>query len=137
MTNSAQNLTFDDIRECVELRPFEVPELPKNGKPGILYLRPLTAADVLEFTAVWGAADATPAIKAQATMTLISRALCQSNGSPMFPDSDPTAVSRMPISVYRRLADEVVNMAGVGFSDERSDEGKGSAGTPNGDSPTS
>lgn len=124
------------------LKEVVVTALTKNGKPGRVYLRYLSAQAVLDFLDL--PKEATPRERRSALMNLIGQAVTDAKGVPLFDSSFSARLSEIPVGVFNQLADEVMLMAGltVTVKDKDSEtaiggtEGKDSAATHTTDSPT-
>lgn len=126
-SKSLTTLTAEDILNGskANLVQFEIPEL--NGQ---VYLRSLPAGDVLAYTRV----KDSDADSHSALLTLISKAVTDEFGSPLFSESQVSRLGEMSISVFNRLARKVMEMANLGNVDDV--EGKGSGETASSVSPT-
>lgn len=95
----------DDAIESVEL------PIKKNGAPGVIHLRPLSAGDVVDFITE-GNIEVGPdgTVKqfdhrkqSDAMLRLISRTACRADGTLLFDEKDIDTLRRMPTNVYQRL----------------------------------
>jgi hypothetical protein len=90
-----------------ELRVLEVPELPKNGKPGIIHLRHLSAGDVLEFTEYAGSNEG------EAMMLLISKSVVTPDGKPLFMKAQTGRLREISVDAFKRISAAVAEMTGI------------------------
>lgn len=111
--------------------PLQRIELPikKGGKPGVIYLRPLTAGEVLDFQA----SDEDQ--RQEALLELMPSACVNEEGQPIFAGTPKDKLRNMPIVVFTAISQAVTEMAGLTKPAE-SAEGNASGATPATASPT-
>jgi hypothetical protein len=101
------------------LERLEIDELQKGGRPGVVYLRPLPAGEVLDF------ADKSEGEgKNQALLEMIAKAVVHPDGSPMFGEEDTKRLREISIGAFNRLAKAVTKMADVGVETAGETEAK-------------
>lgn len=112
-----QLLTAEDILSGGDdyLSPLEIPELSKNGKPGVVYLKPLSAGDVLDF------AEGDKGTRTSRIIPLIAKAIVRQDGSPMFNDGEVARLRDIRMDVFTRLSKAVMATFNSVMDD---DEGK-------------
>ena len=105
-------------------QPYKRIELPiqKNGKPGIIYLRHLTAGEVLDFQA--GDEDQ----RQEALLELMPAACVDESGKRIFEGFTKEQLRSMPIAVFSAISGAVTEMAGL-TKPSASAEGNASAAT--------
>lgn len=106
----AIQLTAEDIlRGGDSLERLELPELTKDGRPGVVFLRQLGAGDVIAFM---DHAEGAP--RNRAILALMAKAVVTEQGEPVFADVDDDALGSMPMGVFNKLAGAVTAMANLG-----------------------
>jgi hypothetical protein len=127
-------LTAEDLLSFNESsrKMLEIPELPKDGRPGVVWLQPLTAGQVMDFAARQ-ADNMTEAEKSQAMLEMIARAVVDQNGQQLFSEEQVGRLRDMSMAVFSRLTAAVNELTGVG---KRVEAGKDSSATASGDSPS-
>jgi hypothetical protein len=120
-------LTIADLVAPPSITPLEIPELTKDGKPGVVHIRPLLAGDVMDIvTASEGKADTS------AVMRMVAYALVHPDGTPMLQGADAALQLRaMPQSIFSRISAAV-----TGTIVTTPETGKDSAATTGAASPT-
>lgn len=116
-----QILSADDLTMEVPPQPVYIPELSREGVKKYLYLRQLSAGEVLAFTE--DSKDALPFESNDALLVLIAQALVTPDNKLLFPDaavasSDEQARKRLiavlrakiPMPVFNRLSSLVVKL---------------------------
>jgi hypothetical protein len=93
-------LTIADLVAPPSITPLEIPELTKDGKPGVVHIRPLLAGDVMDIvTQSDGKADS------NAVMRMVAYALVHPDGTPMLSGSDAVLQLRaVPQTVFSRIS---------------------------------
>lgn len=137
MTSSnfkARALSADDILSGGEnaCTPLEVPELTKNGEPGVVWIKSLSAGAVMDFAAR-ADKDKPEAERNQAMLEMIAKAIVNEDGSPMFTEEQAARLREMSMAVFNRFVTAVNGLTGIGKKDEA---GKGSSETASTVSPT-
>lgn len=133
--NEAQKLTAQEILLGGEegFKRIELQSVLKNGKPGVVWIRPLPAREVLAFVGV-------PKEKQlEAMAPLIGKAVVHEDGSPMFTTEELKQLVDISISVFTELSTVVTaQMKGLteGTKDVEDEMGEASGGTTSSDSPT-
>lgn len=110
-------LTLDELLAQPDLTVVEVPELPKDGKPGIVYMRPLTAGVVIDMVV-----DSSNRPTGDALRTLISESICDKDGNPIFDEENVDKLRDMRLDVFNRLSTAV--MKNLAPPQEAAEEGK-------------
>lgn len=125
-------LTAEDLLSGGEnaFKPFEIPELTKNGEPGVVWLKHLSAGAVMDFATKSERSDAE---KNQAMLEMIAKAIVHEDGSPMFTEEQAARLREMSMAVFNRLVTAVNEVTGVG---KKLDAGKDSGETASTVSPT-
>lgn len=126
-------LTAEDLFGRGGYTMLEIPELPKGGRPGVVWLRPLSAGDVMDFTARVGGDEKPESEKTQAMLEMIASAVVNEDGSAIFTEEQVGRLREMSMSVFSRLATAVNELTGAGKKDAA---GKDSSATASGDSPS-
>jgi len=98
----------------VPFTPLEIPELTKNGKPGVVFLRSPSAGDVLDFATK--STDPDTAVQHEALIVMITQCVVDQNGKRLF--QDETRVREIPFSIFTRLMDAVNKLAGIAKKEE-------------------
>lgn len=105
-------------------RRVEIPELVKNGEPGIVYVKSLTTGQVFDFAErVNPETNPSANDRSQAMLEMIARAIVTEDGAAIF--DTPEKVSRLrevSMAAYKRLSTAVNEMAGIVAKEE---QGKG------------
>lgn len=106
-----QTLSIDDILNAPDTDPvrFEVPEWSKNGKPGVVWLKPWNADDSVEFTDL--AED--PVKGKRAMVYAVAMTLVNEAGQRLFSADDVARLSRKSVRAYKRLQAEVIKMNNI------------------------
>jgi hypothetical protein len=121
-----QLLTAEDIFSGGDdlVSPLRIPELSKNGKPGIVYLKLLSAGDVLDFS------EADEGSRKERLLPLIAKAVVHQDGTPMFSQEQVARLSEIRVDVFNRLSRAVTDKFNTMMSEEEeSAKGKGGTGT--------
>lgn len=95
-------LTADDfLSSSSSLKRVEIPEISKDGKPGVVFLKPLTAGDILDHMKL------TPERQSENNTHLIIRSVVDENGNPLFNSESAQSLRSVRASVYSRLVNEI------------------------------
>ena len=106
------------------LNRLEIPELRKGGRPGVVFLKQLTAGELMEFkTAPADSQD-------EANLKLVAGAVCDASGKQIF--SSEADLKKLPMKAVNRIAKAVMDDF-TSKSDAVGNESSGATGT---DSPT-
>lgn len=121
-------LSASDLFAPVDLTRLEIPELSRNGQPGIIFLRTLTAGDVVPLITATTGDDGKPAVASDFQHSLVALAAVDENGNQLFANADE--VRKVRLSIYNRISSA---LAGIELPDVLA----GKAPKPNGEgSPT-
>lgn len=127
-------LTADELFGRGSYKRLEIPELPKNGEPGVVWLRALSAGDVMDFTNRLGGDNVPESEKTQAMLEMIAKAVVTEDGTPIFTEEQVGRLREMSMSVFTRISRAVNELTGTTEAKEAA--GKGSASNLTSDSPT-
>lgn len=111
---------------------IELQSVQKDGKPGVVYIKPLPARDVIRF------ADVPKEEQLEAMAPLIGKAVCDEEGSPVFTDVEARKLVDCSIAVFTELSTAVTGMmSGMTKETENVAEelGEDSSETPSSGSP--
>lgn len=98
----------------IPFKPLEIPELTKDGKVGMVYLKAPSAGDVLDFAAK--SADTNTETQHDALIRMIAQCVVDQDGKRLF--QDETRVREIPFSIFSRLMAAVNDLAGIGKKEE-------------------
>lgn len=86
----------------------EIPELPKGGEPGVVFLRSVSAGEVLDFIQI-------PEGKKQndALIRLIADVVVSKDGEPLFSETEAEDIRRISIGAFNRIQNAVLKRAGM------------------------
>lgn len=106
-----QTLTAEDIlgSDDLTILQLEVPEWKKNGKPGVLHLRVMSADETIKFQD----AMKSPAHKSNAWVKILAICACDPNGARLFSDSDMEKLRKKSTSVFLRLQRRLLEINGM------------------------
>lgn len=99
--NNVVKLSASDLYAPVELTRLEIPELSRDGQPGIIFLRTLTAGDVVPLITATNA-NGEPGVASDFQHQLVALAAVDENGNPLFANADE--VRRVRLSIYNRIS---------------------------------
>ena len=110
--------TLDDLLSASEsLRTVEVPEINR-----VVYMRPLSAGEVLDYGDAQSRGD--ESAKTNAMITLVARAICNEDGTPMFAsDADLIRLRASSMKVFNRLMQAVMGDLSVPLDESASPSG--------------
>lgn len=96
-------LSASDLFAPVELTRLEIPELSRDGQLGVIYLRTLTAGDVVPLITA-NTEDGKPGsgVTSDFQHQLIALAAVNEDGTPMF--ADASEVKKVRLSIYNRIS---------------------------------
>ena len=102
--------------------PVEIPEVEINGKPGVLFIRALSARDVLDFA---GSEATTPDAQQAAMIKIITKAVVNQDGTPMFAsEEDVEKLRDLRFKVFTAIVAAVNEVAGLGGTKAKEEVGK-------------
>ena len=106
-----QILTAEDIFASDDLTvvPLEIPEWKKNGLPGVLHLRVMSADETIKFQE----AMRSPVHKANAWVKILALCACDPEGTRLFSDSDMEKLRKKSTAVFLRLQRRLLEMNGM------------------------
>lgn len=128
-TTLSHNLTADDLFSGGDnaFAPEKLPMVMRNGEPGIVYIKPLSAADAIIFrrdmrevaamvnapTLDDGHAEnerqtAIETFRHAATSRIISKGIVTENGDPMFTDEQAVRLPQLSVHVFTALTEILV-----------------------------
>lgn len=113
---AARRLTAADILAGGEepYRELEIPELKKGGAPGILYLKPLSAGDMLDLAA---AEDLAPVERRNQMLQLIAKTVVDPDtGQRVFTVDQVDELRTISAKLFTRLMTAINEGAGVGVA---------------------
>lgn len=118
----------DLLRGNEDWTAVEIPELPVNGKPGVVFMRPPSVGAILRFMKI------PEEDRMSATFDLISEVIIDANGNRMFSTPEEVeSVQRLDMRIYTRLSRVATELANTSFiageegNDSSEAEGDGSA----------
>lgn len=117
-SNDDNFLSAADFLSPPELIRLEVPELPKNGRPGIVHVRPIVAGDAIDEANATGAKPTAD----EFILKMLVVGVVHPDGSPMFTENDMRALRNMKLGAFNRLSAAVtgtdIGLLGKGSSEE-------------------
>lgn len=133
--DEAQLLTASEILLGGEegLKRIELESVKKNGKPGVVWLKPLPAREILAFSNV------PKEEQLEAMIPMIASAIVNKDGSAKFTKEETEQMAFISINVFTELSLAVTGMVkGLSKGDENAldEAGKDSGGTTSSGSPT-
>ncbi len=82
--------------------PLEIPELAReDGRPGVVYIRLLSAGDVLDYV------EKDELTQREQMFSLIAKAVVKQDGSPMFDEAEVFKLRNLRVDVFTRLSKAV------------------------------
>lgn len=105
-------LTADELTDMGALEKLEIPELPKGGQPGVVWIRRLFAEEVIDFSTGDRAGGS------KSVVHLIAMAVVDKKGNPLFSPDDVDRIRRLQIPVFRRLSTAVMRLTQVSLEEE-------------------
>ena len=111
-----QLLTAGDIFDADDLgiETMEVPEWKKNGKPGVLGLRVLTAEEVIKFQDVLKSETG----KKSGWIRILALAACDAQGNRLFTENDIEKLKKKNAAVFFRAQKQLLQMNGMARSEK-------------------
>ena len=108
---SDQMLTVDDILGAEDLTTIdvEIPEWPKNGNPGVIRLKTMTAKESIFFTK---SMQNNPQNRDNAMIRLIQRCAITDAGDPLFTEAQVKALSEKSVRVFNKLQKAALELNG-------------------------
>jgi len=101
-TPPTQSLSADDIlTSCGPPLLLEVPELPRNGKPGIVYIKRPSAEIMINF---WSSRTDDNRDRESVMSELIGLLVVSDNGAPLFSSDQVSHIREARYDVWQRLA---------------------------------
>lgn len=118
IATASTDLSIDDIlatddREYVTV---EVPEWPKNGKPGTVRLRNLSNSELIEYTE---AMEGDKQAKKRGNLELVRRSAINASGGPLFTEAQVTLMLEKSAKAFNRLAKAALKLNGVTDDDTK------------------
>lgn len=98
----------------IPFKPLEIPELTKNGQVGMVYLKPPSAGDVLDFASKSSGTETSE--QHDALIKMITQCVVDQTGKRIF--DDESRVREIPFSIFSRLMTAVNDLAGIGKKEE-------------------
>ncbi len=107
METAKNRLSVADIlgAKDTQYKEIEIPEWPVNGKPGVLRLRSLSAADAQQF-------QEKEASKDSATLVLVL-SVVDDEDKPLFTPADIQRLREKSLKVILRIQDEALKLNGL------------------------
>jgi len=91
--------------------PMEIAEIEINGKPGVLFIRSLSALDVIDFA---GVETKTPQEQHDAMVKIITKSVVNEDGTPMFSsEADVEKLRNLRFKVFTAISSAVNDVAGL------------------------
>lgn len=101
--DSDYDLSVDELIAFNPIVALEIPERPKNGKPGVVFIRELPAKEVLDIVGAKGDTN-------EWLFDLMGLAVVNRDGSPMFTAGTLKRLSDASFSVFNRLQAKVLEL---------------------------
>lgn len=119
MTNERE-LTAADIlnTDDTTVVPMEIPEWKKDGKPGVLYFKVMTADQAIKFQELL----ATPAHRRSVFVRLLADCACDSQGNLLFKTSDLEQLRKKQVSVFVRMQKFLLQLNGMASAEKTWDD---------------
>lgn len=112
MEDTDQFLSADDILGVDDITPsvveVEVPEWSKNGKPGKLRFRPMTASEAVRFQNTLGSKEN----KNKAWVRIFALCAVDKNGDRLFSDARMSDLMEKNTGVFMRLQTQLMSLNG-------------------------
>lgn len=111
----------DLLRGNEDWTAVEIPELPVNGQPGVVFMRPPSVGAILRFMKI------PEEDRMSGTFDLISEVIIDANGNRMFATPEEVeSVQKLDMRVYTRLSRVATNLANTSFiaGEEGNDSGE-------------
>ena len=102
-------LSAEDIfgADDLTLVRVTVPEWQKNGRPGVVYFRPMSAESMLRFQEQMRRGDKAGFVK------IVAECACSSKGEPLFTAAHVEALKKKNVAVFMRLQDMLLQLNGM------------------------
>lgn len=116
---SSNLLNFEELTSfsMEQVIKIEAPEIPKNGKPGVLLIKALSAQDVISLIEFNEKNKDNEAEQRKYMFTLIAQSLVNEKGEKLITTAEQRqALTGIPASLYRRLVNAVTKASGSGDS---------------------
>lgn len=105
--NAFDIFNADDLGGCMQ--KVQIPEWPKNGVPGTLWLRPMSALATLEMRS----SRKTDEERADTMVVLVAESACDSKGNLLFTKVQVERLKLKNTAVFARLQDKILRMNGM------------------------
>lgn len=105
------------VADFLAARVTKLVEAEVEGLGGVVYLRPLVAGDMVDFMHTQRK-DATDAERRNGTVTMLTKVICNADGSRMFEGVSGDDLSNMPAPIFTQLLSLTNKMNGVEESAE-------------------
>lgn len=99
--------------------PFTITK--SDGSEMTLYQKDLPAGAVLDFVETEEGSERNGAL-----LVLVTQAVCQEDGTPVFTPEDEDRLRDMPVRIFEQISTAVVAAAGLGGDEEEGEEPKNS-----------
>lgn len=111
-----QELTADDIFGTDDLTvvPFKVPEWQKNGKPGVIFFKVMSADAASMFQEMLKVKDQ----RRNAMVHLIAACACSSDGRLLFDEDAVAKLQKKNVAVFMRMQDFLLKLNGMSRPDK-------------------
>lgn len=126
MDNGWSDLTVDELIAFNPIVALEIPERPKNGRPGMVYIRELPAKEVLRVVSSKGESNDNEWL-----FELMSLAVVDRSGEMLFTSANVKRLSDSAFSVFTRIQAKVLELNPINSGGENPLET-----TPSVESPT-
>lgn len=111
-TLDAQELTAADIFAADDLtisEPYAIPEWKKNGKPGVLYFRVMSADATIKFQEKLK----TEAVKKSVFVQILAECACDSKGTLLFTPDQLVKLREKSTAVFARMQKILLQLNGM------------------------
>ena len=116
---SFEELVTFDVNQVIRV---EAPEIPKNGAPGVLLIKALSAQDVISLIEFNEKNKDNEVAQRQYMFTLIAQSLVNTKGEALVvTDEQMKALTKIPASLYSRLVSAVTKASGAGDKGTKTD----------------
>ncbi len=113
----SQLLSREDIFKGgdIPFTPVEIPELDKDGRPGVVYLKQPAAGDVLDFAGLEDGDERNDGI-----LDMVRKVTVDSNGKQIFNANDE--MEKLPLGVFTRISNAVLKLVSDSSDDTAGNE---------------
>lgn len=108
-SNSSNVLSAEDLFSGGGLVRLEIPEIPRNGQPGVVFIKPPSAADVLKFVHD-RSADGGTDLDNDHMAALVAKCIVDESGASLFSEEQATHIQDVRMDVFTRLSEAITKL---------------------------